>query len=55
MEDDARMRKTSDFDLLRKTYPVRREFASLQLNGINESKCAALLGGLGFNVNKESN
>ncbi|MDB9958395.1 4-phosphoerythronate dehydrogenase [Oceanospirillaceae bacterium] len=55
MEDDARMRKTSDFDLLRKTYPVRREFASLQLHGINESKCAALLGGLGFNVNKESN
>lgn len=55
MEDDARMRAGSDFDLLRKTYPVRREFSSLQLHGIKDSKDASLLGGLGFNINKGSN
>ena len=51
MEDDARMRGQSDFDQLRKTYPVRREFSSLQLNGITDSSIAAMMDGLGFGVN----
>ncbi|MDC9719894.1 MAG: 4-phosphoerythronate dehydrogenase [Gammaproteobacteria bacterium] len=50
MEDDARMRQGNDFDWLRKTYPVRREFSSLQLEGLLHSECAAMMGGLGFGI-----
>ena len=54
MEDNARMRQSNDFDLLRKNYPVRREFSSLQLQGITNSECAAMMGGLGFGIEHET-
>lgn len=50
MEDDARMRSGGDFDLLRKTYPIRREFSSLQLHGMTDHECKILMGGLGFGI-----
>ena len=52
MEDDARMRAGNNFDLLRKTYPVRREFSSLKLQGIAQPECVALMVGLGFSMEK---
>lgn len=54
MEDNARMRQGHDFDLLRKNYPVRREFTSLQLQGITNAECATMMQGLGFGVANES-
>lgn len=50
MEDNARMRQGDDFDLLRKNYPVRREFSSLKLQGISNSECSDMMHGLGFGI-----
>jgi erythronate-4-phosphate dehydrogenase len=54
MEDDARMRQGEDFDVLRKNYPVRREFSSLQLQGITNTECLAMMHGLGFSIEDET-
>jgi erythronate-4-phosphate dehydrogenase len=54
MEDNERMRQGNDFDLLRKNYPVRREFSSLQLQGITNAECAAMMDGLGFGIEHET-
>ena len=54
MEDDARMRQGEDFDVLRKNYPVRREFSSLQLQGITNTECLAMMHGLGFGIEDET-
>ena len=54
MEDNARMRQGTDFDLLRKNYPVRREFSSLQLQGITNAECVAMMHGLGFGIQHET-
>ena len=53
LEDNARMRQGDDFDLLRKNYPVRREFSSLQLQGITNTECAAMMSGLGFSLGSD--
>lgn len=59
LEDDARTREAlqsqqddvSDaFDLLRKTYPVRREFSTLTIHGISQQQDRQLMSGLGFQV-----
>jgi len=58
MEDDARMRSmqdSNDFDLLRKTYPVRREFSSLQLVGIADAEISNMMVGLGFGLAVDAN
>ncbi len=58
MEDDARMRcmqNSNDFDLLRKTYPVRREFSSLQLLGIADAEISNMMAGLGFGLAVDAN
>ena len=58
MEDDARMRGMQnghDFDGLRKTYPVRREFSSLQLRGIADAEISNMMAGLGFGVAVDTN
>lgn len=60
LEDDQRTRealntssdKVADaFDLLRKTYPIRREFSTLNLKGVEQETERKLLSGLGFKVN----
>lgn len=55
--DDRALRKTiscqdqpQQFDLLRKNYPVRREFASLTVSGISDFTKANILKNLGFTV-----
>jgi erythronate-4-phosphate dehydrogenase len=55
--DDRALRKTlfcadqpQQFDLLRKNYPIRREFASLKVLGITDSYVANRLKNLGFTV-----
>lgn len=57
-EDDARLRATlnlgdaeraAEFDKLRKTYPVRREFANWRVRG-GAPEARAILSGLGFAV-----
>ena len=54
MEDNDRMRQGNDFDLLRKNYPVRREFSSLKIQGIIDPQCAAMMHGLGFDIQRET-
>ncbi len=54
MEDNARMRQGADFDLLRKNYPVRREFSSLKLQGITNTECQTIMHGLGFGIEYET-
>jgi len=54
MEDNARMREGNDFDLLRKNYPVRREFSSLQLHGITNDESTTMMSGLGFGIAHET-
>ena len=53
MDDNTRMRQGHDFDLLRKNHPIRREFTSLQLHGISNNACAAMMHGLGFGIASE--
>jgi erythronate-4-phosphate dehydrogenase len=53
MQDDTRMRQGDDFDLLRKNYPVRREFSSLTLQGITHAKSEDMMHGLGFSIEQE--
>lgn len=56
MQDDARMRcmqNSNDFDLLRKNYPVRREFSSLRLDGIADAEISDMMVGLGFGLANE--
>lgn len=55
--DDRALRKTlrchdqpQQFDLLRKNYPVRREFASMTVSGISDTDKANMLKNLGFTV-----
>ncbi len=55
--DDRALRKTvgsqnqpQQFDLLRKNYPIRREFASLTVSGISDFTKANILKNLGFTV-----
>lgn len=54
MEDNARMHEGNDFDLLRKNYPVRREFSSLQLHGMTNTDATTLMSGLGFDISHET-
>jgi len=57
MEDNDRMRRmcdAKDFDELRKNYPVRREFSSLNLSGITDADTIRMMLGLGFNLDHES-
>lgn len=60
LEDDQRTREalntSSDkvaeaFDLLRKTYPIRREFSTLNITGVEQEAERKLISGLGFKVN----
>ena len=53
MQDDTRMRQGDDFDLLRKNYPVRREFSSLTLQGITHAESEDMMHGLGFSIEQE--
>lgn len=55
--DDRRMRKTLTcddqpvrFDLLRKQYPVRREFASLRVSGLRDQALREQLRAIGFSI-----
>lgn len=55
--DDRALRKTlgrqdqpQQFDLLRKNYPIRREFASMTVSGISDVDKANVLKNLGFSV-----
>lgn len=61
LEDDKRTRKglnttspkvAEAFDLLRKTYPIRREFSTLNIAGVEQEAERKLLLGLGFKVNE---
>lgn len=54
MADNARMREGNDFDLLRKNYPVRREFSSLKLHGITNTQTTTMMSGLGFGIAHEA-
>ena len=58
-EDDQRTRDALNmsssevagaFDLLRKTYPIRREFSTLNIAGVEQDVERKLLAGLGFKV-----
>ena len=59
-QDDARTRQAlskadhstlgSTFDYLRKHYPVRREFSTLEVAGVNDAEQRQLLQGFGFQV-----
>ncbi|SIS62481.1 4-phosphoerythronate dehydrogenase [Neptunomonas antarctica] len=56
--DDRALRKTlfgdnqpQQFDLLRKNYPIRREFSSLEVLGVTDRSLANCLKNLGFTVN----
>ena len=54
MEDNARMHEGNDFDWLRKNYPIRREFSSLQLQGMTNTDTTTMMIGLGFDILHET-
>jgi len=61
VSDDRRFRRSlsavnqaASFDLLRKNYPVRREFSTLTVNGVVDPYKRQLLSAFGFNLSPVS-